>query len=199
MVWIFDRNYKKGGFIFEMSLPFKMSFFMGGPSQLILAFKHALVVSLGHGNDHVWLFGVGAILHHLVGALLQGVLMIVTLLIHLCQFLFHPSHLILVLLISLFASCDNLICNLSVGFNSSICIFLRLILLREQSFPPAHIIHRFVLVREQVPLDERRVLHGNLLALPRATPFQIYVRKLDVSVRFGTLAPLTPKLFLVKA
>lgn len=99
--------------------------------------------------------------------------MIVTLLVHLRQFLLYARNLILILLVALFAASNDLVGDQAVRFNTTVCIFLGLIFLGEECFPAAHIIHCLVFMGQKVSFYKRRVLHRDLLPFATTSSFQI--------------------------
>jgi len=55
--------------------------------------------------------------------------------------------------------------DLQVTFHLFLNFLLILSILRQQHFPPPHVIHRLVLVGHQVAFDHGRVLHGQFQAV----------------------------------
>lgn len=80
-----------------------------------------------------------------------------------------------VLLVELLGSANGLVGNELVGFEFTIDLFLGLMALGKEHFPPLHVVHCLVVVSQQVSFYKRAVSHVNLLLTALAEPFFLEV------------------------
>ena len=101
--------------------------------------------------------------------------MLLSLRINFGQFFLFLFTFITVFFLYIGTPCLNLLRDLLIGAEFLVHFLLSLVPLRDEHFPPSHIVHGLVLVGEQVPLDEWTVLHRDLLPLTLNCAFTLQI------------------------
>jgi len=141
----------------------------------IVQVRRLHVVLVENRHNHIGVLCTTAALYLLrlcffedVDVLLGGQVILLKLFLDTCFFF-------QVLLVELLGSANGLVGNQLVGFEFAIDLFLGLMALGQEHFPPLHVVHSFVVVSQQVSLYKWAVSHVNLLLTALAEPFLLEV------------------------
>ena len=115
------------------------------------------------GDQDIGHLGVVSILKFLVSLLLQIFNVLISFLLVLLHLLVNGSHVIIVLLQHILDCFTSLLLDFYVCLELRINLFLGLGVLSQEHVPTLDVIHGLILVRHQVPLNQGRIFHRDLL------------------------------------
>ena len=126
-------------------------------------------------DNQTGLLWIGSVLHDLLQPVLLILFEFSLCNLYLLHFVGCDLAGLLVVRVHLLALLLDLLCQLLVDAKLAIGLFLGLVSLRHEHLPSANVVHRLVLMGQQVALHERRIPHGDLAtsSLQRTLPSDV--------------------------
>ena len=133
-----------------------------------------------HGDNQTGLFRVTAILHLLLLRVNQSLHVATSVLLFFSHYIGFFRTEILVVLVHLLALALNLLGYLLVNSEFTISFPLSFTALSHEHLPATHVVHRFVLVGQQVAFHQRTVAHGYAASPGLQRPLATDIRQTDL-------------------